>query len=242
MRHQTVALIVMSEQDRMGRLTTTSNQDIARSIAEMNQVTKLDTESLRTNDSAVNQKLGKGERDFRDRRRSPKNISSTQEFIIQSRRYQAKGIQGIPNQKASAVMMLKAGYSPQAIQRAIRNSPAASKMTNAQFQQYYRQSIQPALRSCQAIEGRKQMAAFKQKHGIPQGYTRISGLKRVQSHYKRQQVSKAQEISKSNHREVAANRLGGFRKNSTANQIKAARARAANFNASSKGISRGRKR
>ncbi|MDB9526974.1 hypothetical protein PN498_13320 [Oscillatoria sp. CS-180] len=170
--------------------------DVVRT--EGRRVTDLDR---RQSDKAAFNRLRIAERDAIYRVARPeRNISAAKEYRTQlsrtlgrsDRKAAAKAFAGrhpkaIAADKKIAQKMFVAGYSPQEIQRAMRcGSPACARMSPAAFNAYYRKQIQPAIRNRKVQRQRQKMALFKQRHGVPQSYKRMDGIRQLQARERQQ--------------------------------------------------------
>lgn len=200
----------MSE-EQFGRLSPTANPALEQVRAEGRRVTDIDRSAAASQlqEKGAYNRLRIADRQSIYRSRDPTTpLSASAEYRLQlnkalgraDRKAAAKAYAGrhpkaIAADKRIAQKMFVAGYSPRDIQMAMRcGSPLCARMSAARFNDYYRKSIQPALRNRKIQQKRQQMVLFKQRHGVAQSFRTMAGLQQLQ--HRSQLEARTQELSR----------------------------------------------
>ena len=188
--------------------------DLAHRKSDMGRVTpQTDYQTLRTNDRALNQQLGVGSHDARTDLVNPKHTAGNP--FQDCKRLVGQGLK--PRQ--IALRMSAKGYPAATIKRAMRQaSPACRNMSQKQFNQHWKQHVQPATRTQQAVRNQARLHKFKQQNGIPKNYANLNAMKQVGKVHAQQQKNAAKAQAKQDRRTIGNNRMDGVKANAIKSQ------------------------
>lgn len=181
-----------------------SPDPLAQVRSEGRRVVDSDLNQMKSNSASMTNSVSKA---------NFKNVSSAREFDRQMNReaLNHKGRVTPQGVRQVASRMHMAGYSEQSIMRGMRHhNREFSKMSSAQFRNYFNRNVKPALRHPKVQRGLAQNQAFKKQHGIPQNYRNMRGLKNINNHVQKQQRQQRQAREQKAQRHIAQNRKQGI--------------------------------
>lgn len=184
-----------------GRINPAPSNDPLRPVrVEQRRVVDSDINQLKANSRTMQNAAGKT---------NLRNISSSREFSRQMSKQSLNDRGRITPHgvKQVASRMYAAGYNKQSIYRAMRHHNGQfSRMSNAQFKNYFNRNVKPALRHPKVARARTQNDAFKRQHGIPSTYKNINGLQKMNGHVQKQHRTRTIARQQTQQKQIAQNR------------------------------------